>query len=370
MKKLPALPIFVLILIFLALNSCKPDTNEVERFNWQTFRGVNVGQNLCKQDIADLTRWNANLVRLSLAVDPLMDLDPPYALNKKTFDYVDSVISWCEEYDIAVILDPHKYPGTMHRWTMLGNDPFWKDFKYHDLVIALWDTISLRYKDKGSVIAAYDLLNEPEVKPDMKKGSPEDINLLYTKLIETIRKNDRVHTISLALPRYSENGKMQAYHEGIRFIDIPEDDNIILQSHTYMPQPFTHQNVWEDGEFIPYPSEIDGEYWDYERLKEVQSELIEFSTQNPHIPILIGEFSCPRWTGQDCIQYLDDVIRIAEENNWSWAYHGYRESHIWDAEISPASRADSLNKVSSTPRMELLKSYFARNTNTADLTCD
>lgn len=333
-----------------------------EKYYWRTYRGVNVGCDITEVDVADLSATGANLMRLSMPVCTFMELEEPYAYRKEAFEVLDSVLNWAEKYDMSVLIDPHRYPGTLHRWTMLGNDPFWKEFKYHDLAIQLWDTLAQIGAKRGSVIAGYDLLNEPEVSPQMVVGSPGDINLLYSKLTKTIRKWDDVHTIVYALPRYyvaSEN-KMYPYHKGIQLMAIPVDDNICLETHTYMPMAFTHQNIWEEGPFIPYPSEIDSIYWNYDMLVKDQVELINFSKANPKVPILVGEFSCPRWTGQDGIRYLRDVIDISEQYGWSWAYHAYRENQVWDPEMPIDNRADS-TRVVAAPRMVLLQSYFEKN---------
>jgi hypothetical protein len=153
---------------------------------------------------------------------------------------------------------------------------------------------------------------------------------------------------------------MLGYHKGISSFQIPEDDNICIETHTYMPVPFTHQNIWEEGEYVSYPTTIDSITWNREYLEKEQKELIEFSQNNPNIPILVGEFSSPRWTGQDGIRYLTDVIEIAEKYDWSWAYHAFREDQVWDPEMSITDRNDS-TKIANAPRWELLKTYFEKN---------
>jgi len=124
------------------------------KYFWQNCRGVNGGTNLSKQDIADLKGWNANVLRISMASMPLMDRKYPYDLKGAAFAYLDSVLVWCELYDISVVIDPHVYPGMANQWTMLGNDSVWLDFKYHQQIFRLWDTLSKRYSNKGKVLAA------------------------------------------------------------------------------------------------------------------------------------------------------------------------------------------------------------------------
>jgi hypothetical protein len=42
-------------------------------------------------------------------------------------------------------------------------DALWRDFRLHGQLIKLWSRIAYRYKDRGRVIAGYDLLNEPSL---------------------------------------------------------------------------------------------------------------------------------------------------------------------------------------------------------------
>ncbi|UXX81049.1 glycoside hydrolase family 5 protein [Reichenbachiella carrageenanivorans] len=359
------LGIVAIALIVLAWPSCHGPNHEsiaVEKFYWKNYRGFNVSCNIKEADVAALAASGANLMRLSMPVCAFMDLEEPYTYRPEAFAILDSVLNWGEKYQVNVLIDPHRYPGTMHQWTMLGTDPFWQDFKYHDILLNFWDTLAAYNAHRGEVIAGYDLLNEPEMKLDAPKASPADINYLYQRLTDTIRKRDSVHTIVYALPRFyiEEEKKMYAYHKSIPYFQLPDDDNICIETHMYLPVPFTHQNIWEEGEFVSYPSKIEGEYWDKQRLEIDQKELIDFAASNPAIPIFVGEFSSPRWTGQDGVRYMTDVIELNEANGWSWVYHAFRENQVWDPEMSIEYREDS-TRIDPAPRMELLKAYFKRN---------
>ena len=340
------------------------DEYSSKKFKWVMYRGVNVNCEIKEKDLKYLAHAGGNLVRLSMPICTFIEMEEPYGYNERAFQKLDSVLDWGEKYKVDILIDPHRYPGTEHPWTMLGNDPFFQDFKWHDIIIKFWERIAEIGAKRGKVIAGYDLLNEPQVDLDMKVGTPADLNLLYKKLTDAIRKVDSAHTIVYALPRvYDRQSKtMYGYHKGIKMFDIPKDDNICLETHTYMPQEFSHQNIWEYGEYVPYPVTIKGVDWNKQQLIDEQKELIDFSKKNPKIPILVGEFSSPRWTGEDGIRYLSDIIEIAEENQWSWAYHAFRENQVWDPEMSINERADSV-RIKNAPRWELLQYYFKRNGN-------
>lgn len=364
-----ALISFFLIVFIIACEKNKLRSNinkqheeKVDKFLWKNYRGANIGCEISEIDVKEFAKSGGNLLRYSSPVCTYIELEEPYSYNEMAFSKLDSVITWGEKYKVDILIDPHRYPGTEHKWTMLGSDPFWKDYKYHDILIKFWVRLARQCAEKGRVVAGYDLLNEPQIDIRMEENSPEDLSLLYKKLTEAIRSVDSVHTIVYALPRiYDEAQKiMLSYDKGINKIVIPDDDNICLETHTYMPVPFTHQNIWEPGEFISYPDTIEGEYWDRTKLENYQKELIDYSIENPDVPILVGEFSAPRWTGQDGLRYLTDVIEIAEKYNWSWSYHAFRENQVWDPEMSIEDRNDS-TRIENAPRWELLKKYFKKN---------
>ena len=323
-------------------------------------RGVNVATELTEKDVRDAAALGANVIRLTLAANPMMELEAPYAFNEAILAYTDSVVNWSEKYGIGVIIDPHRYPGTEHPWTMLGSDPFWQDFAWHEPVLRLWAHLAQRYQDRGEVIAGYDLLNEPSPPLDAKTDTPADLSLLYQKLVDTIRHYDQQHVIVLAAPRVKDANGLESYIAGLDKITFPEDEHLMAEVHMYSPMEFTHQGVWDSaGSVVPYPVTLDGVRWDKQKLAELFQPAAQFA-QSTGIPVLVGEFSCPRWLGTMGNQYLRDVIKVCEADQLSWAYHAYRENDLWDPERSNFEKSD-ISQQETTPRLELLKEFFARN---------
>jgi hypothetical protein len=125
----------------------------------------------------------------------------------------------------------------------------------------------------------------------------------------------------------------------------------------YEPHQFTHQGVQGRPEPVAYPGMIGGREWNRAEVERTLSPVVEFQKRY-HVPIFIGEFSAPRWRGDDANRYLRDVIEVCESHGWSWAYHAWREWEGWDAERSNVDRSDTARR-ETTPRLELLKSFFA-----------
>lgn len=358
--KLPYLKNLILFLaVSFLLASCaeKP----AEQYKWETQRGVNIAPGITEEDFQALKPMGANTVRIAFAIQPFMELEAPFSFNEEAFENLDRILDLCEKYEMKAVIDPHRFPGTWHPWTMINNDEFWTDYSWHDKAIAIWERIAIQCKDRGAVIGAYDLLNEPAVPVDFEENTPGDLNLLYSKLIAAIRKHDPLHTIMLAGPRYTPPGaeKEQGYIYGLEILEAPVDDNLVYTIHMYDPHSFTHQGVWEESEFIRYPDVVDGEYWDQEKIRSYMKRALDF-TEKYSVPMYIGEFSCPRWTGDYGNHYLKDQIEVYEEYGFSWAYHAFRENQLWDVEMSNYDRADSV-RVGTSPRKDLLIEAFALN---------
>jgi len=350
----------VLALIVCACQKTVTDSAKEEKLSWGVYRGFSSGTALTEADVKALSETGANLIRLAMATEPFIALDSPHVYDEQAFTYLDSVLNWSERYGVSVVVDPHLYPGMGFPWTMLDVDPFWRDTTYQDLVVNFWEEMARRYAHRGDELAAYDLLNEPALGHVFTDSTLRwDINPLYKRLIAAIRKHDTTHWVSVAAPRFKTDTGVVGYAGGMKLLGAFDDDKLVYQIHFYSPQDFTHQGVFGRNIQTEYPDTISGEYWDEQQIARYMQPALEVA-DSLGVPVYVGEFSVPRWvpTGN---AYLKDVIEYMEAQGWSWTYHSFRESHIWDAEMNPHERADSLHRIPTTPRLEMLKSYFNKN---------
>lgn len=328
------------------------------------FRGANIESILEEKDFRDFAAWGGNLIRINFSFSPLMEKNYPYGFNEESFAYLTRVLDWCEKYKIYAVIDPHTAPGFQNDTHTNFNDPFWTDFFYHEQLIKLWREIASRYKNRGPVIAGYDLLNEPFIPAGGATGTPADYNLLVEKLAKNIRGIDPRHSLIVEIPEIMPAGKNDPQEKIDRFaaaayLAAPPAENIIYESHLYEPLAFTHQ--LENEAAIAYPGIIEEKEWNKEALITLTAPLQSFGKKY-QTPIFLGEFSAVRWSKASGGQYLKDIIDICEENNWSWAYHSFRGAGVWNAEMSD-SKKDDLNYYSLTSRTELLKSSYRLNLN-------
>ncbi|MBK1875508.1 glycoside hydrolase family 5 protein [Pelagicoccus mobilis] len=326
----------------------------------KTYRGANCGPHLTEQDVADFADYGGNLLRVAFPTLLFRYLEAPYDFNEEAFTELDRILALGEKYDVDILIDPHRYPGMIFPWTTFASDEFWKDFKYHDLFIETWTEIATRFGSKYDSIAGYDLINEPALLRGGNIGQARDLNLLYQKTVAAIREIDPDTYIVLASPRLRYGDQVVSYNNGIFYLQLPDDPNLVVETHMYTPQSLTHQDFWDrEGKLIDYPGVIDGRLWNADTVAENFQEVIEFQKKTG-VPIFIGEFSVTRWRGESGDQYVKDVIDLAEAHGFHWAYHAYRESPIWDPEMSNTDKSDE-SRSPNAPRIELLKSYWQQN---------
>jgi hypothetical protein len=141
-------------------------------------------------DIAAIAKMGFNTVRVPFSYRVLEDDEHPFAYKKSGWATFDRLMGWCETHHVYVVLDMHSAPGGQSR--AFVNDPgpvlLWDSDEEQNRTVALWRAIAARYRDR-SVVAGYDLLNEPNVRDGSK------LIQLYTRIAGAIRAVDRNHLI-------------------------------------------------------------------------------------------------------------------------------------------------------------------------------
>jgi endoglucanase len=327
------------------------------------------GHTVTADDIAAFAGLGGNLLRPSFATLPLMSKAAPYALNQPAFDRLDSILDSCERYGVAVVVDPHTVPGCRDDFTTFPDDELWNDDKFHDLAEQLWSYIAERYQDRGPVIAGYDLLNEPAVMDVRADSGTASWNELALRLTAAVRAHDTEHDVIIgsAISPKPQGALWYTRFESVEELPPPPDDKIVISPHMYAPHAFTNQGVSEQYPLGPtYPGTVTGQDWeglpptvhfDQAALRDYLSPALAYADRYA-VPIYVGEFSAARWTGDPGNRYLEHCLRFFESHGWSWTYHSWREWQGWNAEMNNYDMDDQ-TQYETTPRLELLKRYFA-----------
>lgn len=246
-----------------------------------------------RKDIEAMKAWGFNSVRLPMHYNLYtlpVEQEPVPGKNTwltKGFAMTDSLLQWCKDNQLWLILDLHAAPGGQ------GNDlnisdgdtskPFlWELQANRDKTVALWKELAKRYVNEP-MIAAYDLINEPNwgfEDPKDRNGLQEKNNIplkaLLVDISNAIREVDNNHIIII-----EGNGWGNNYNNMLP----PWDKNMVLSFH---------------------------KYWNYNNQEDIL-HILNIRDQY-QVPVWLGE------TGENSNVWFTEAIRLLENNNIGWAW--------------------------------------------------
>ncbi|MBR0459184.1 MAG: cellulase family glycosylhydrolase [Victivallales bacterium] len=303
------------------------------------------------EDMEVLASWNANLLRWQLKnkwniVGACRDIPEWFAWLDKKLEETDKVLNHCAKLGIKVCVDLHGAPGTRN-----DNKDLYMlyDKKYADAFVEAWRVIARRYKGHPAVWAL-DLINEPQ---QLRKANESFLEVQYRAAL-AIREIDAEVPIVVECNYYDSA-------RGFREMEPFAIKNIIYQVHMYTPGTFTHQGV-HSAPPIPlrvYPGVIDNVNWDKEALRKELQPVRDFQLKYG-ARIYLGEFSAIAWAPGAEV-YLRDVISLAEEYEWDWTYHAFREWAGWSVEHVGEDKQSLKLATEETPRKKALLEGFKLN---------
>lgn len=167
---------------------------------------------ITEADIAQIEKLGFNCVRAPFWYRNFMNEDGKWltesADDNPGFQRLDWLIEQCGEHGIYVILDLHGAPGGQsmnHCCGKAGRNLLYTEEANMEAAERLWKAIAARYRE-SPVIAAYDLLNEPQNNGGYagdtawEAESEEAVlhtNEAYDRLYWAVRAEDDAHMISL-----------------------------------------------------------------------------------------------------------------------------------------------------------------------------
>jgi hypothetical protein len=252
------------------------------------------------------------------------------SVNQDGLQRLDSLVSWCRESNIYLILDMHDAPGGQtgdniddsygYPWLMTSEAS-------QQQFTEIWKRIADHYKNEP-VILGYDLLNEPIATyfPDEKKKLNAALEPVYKRAVAAIREVDKNHIVLLGGAQWNSNFSV--------FQDSKFDDKLMYTCHRY----------WCD------------------TLQANIQDFVSFR-DSVNLPIYMGE------TGENSDQWVGAWTRLMERNNIGWTYWPFKrmgnpssvmnivQSENWDKVIefteSPRTGFDEIRKA--RPNQELVK---------------
>lgn len=236
------------------------------------------------EDIKYLKRIGCNHIRLPFHYKMFTD-DLYMAERNAGFKYMDSLIGWCREEKLYVLLDMHAAPGGQTGDNIddsYGYPYLLKSKSSQDLMTEIWIKIARKYQNEPIVIG-YDIVNEPIAHyfSDELETLNHELFLLYKRIVKEIRAVDKKHAIFLNGSVWSTN--FDVFEEII-------DDNIVYEFH---------------------------KYWFDVKQEEIQLYL-DFSEKH-QVPIYIGE------TGENTDEWVKDFRVLLDKNEINWAFWPYKK---------------------------------------------
>ena len=246
-----------------------------------------------RKDIEAMARWGFNSVRLPMHYNlftPPVDEEPVGGQNtwrEEGFRMVDSLLDWCADNKIYLILDLHAAPGGQGNDNAIADrDPsrpsLWQSEDNKKKTIALWRKLAERYAAEPW-IGAYDIINEPNwgfQKADDKNGCAETENAplrqLMVDITAAIREVDQQHIVIIEGNCWGNN------YKGV----FPLwDNNTVISFH---------------------------KYWNFNDAGSIKGMLDTRAQQNA--PIWLGE------SGENSNTWYTDAISLLEANGIGWAW--------------------------------------------------
>lgn len=249
---------------------------------WKAFKD----NYITREDIAYIKQTGMNSIRLPFHYKCFTDEDyMGLKSNQDGFARIDSVIKWCKEEGLYIILDMHDAPGGQTGDNIddsYGYPWLFESEESQQLFCEIWKKIANRYKDEPAILG-YDLLNEPIATHFNNK---EEINKqlvpVYKKGIEAIRSVDKNHIILLGGAQWNSNFTM--------FDEKAIDGKMMYTCHRY----------WCD------------------TLQTNLQDFVDFRTK-VNLPLYMGE------TGENTDEWVGAFRRLMERNNMGWHFWPYKK---------------------------------------------
>ncbi len=232
---------------------------------------------ITEADIDRLKRNGFNSIRVPLHWK-FFDSD-----DAEGFRLVDRLVQWARKDGIYAILDLHCAPGGQTGTNIddSGGYPWlYGSLEAQAHTVAIWRRIAAHYS-KEQIVLGYDLLNEPIPHYPQLQQYNKDLEPIYRKLTEAIRKVDKNHVLIFGGAQWDSNFKV---------FGAPFDSNAMYTFHKYWTAPDV----------------------------SVIREYLDFRDRY-HVPIWLGE------SGENKDEWIGAFTKTLEDNHVGWCFWPYKK---------------------------------------------
>ncbi|MBO5507539.1 MAG: glycoside hydrolase family 5 protein [Bacteroides sp.] len=284
---------------------------------------------ITRKDVEFIASTGANTIRLPFHYKLFTDEDyMGLTVNQDGFARVDSVVNWCRDNHLYLILDMHDAPGGQTGDNIddsYGYPWLFESEASQQLFCDIWRKIADYYKNEP-VILGYELINEP-IAPYFE--NMEELNgkleAVHKLAVKAIREVDNNHIVLIGGSQWNGNFKP--------FKDSKYDDKLMYTCHRYGGEP----------------------------TKAAIQEIINFR-DSVNLPMYMGEI------GHNTDEWQTAFCKTMEENNIGYTFWPYKKLNgssflginapdDWDLVVafSEASRGTYKEIRDVRPRQELVK---------------
>jgi len=286
---------------------------------WKDFKDNYV----TREDINYIKKTGMNSIRLPFHYKLFTDEDYlGLSKDQDGFARIDSLIDWCRDAGLYVILDMHDAPGGQTGDNIddsYGYPWLFSSKKSQQLYCEIWKKIAIHYKNEP-VVLGYDLLNEP-LAPyfDNMDELNKKLEPMYKLAVQAIREVDKNHIVLLGGAQWNGNFKV--------FNDWKFDSNMMYTSHRY----------WCD------------------TLQTNVQDLVDFR-EKVNLPLYMGE------TGENTDAWVKAFRSLMERNNIGWHFWPYKKlnSNSCMTKIKEPENWDLIIKYTEQPRNNFSQIRTAR----------
>ena len=241
---------------------------------------------ITRKDIEYIASTGANTIRLPFHYKLFTDEDYMGLTSAQDgFARVDSVVNWCRDNNLYLILDMHDAPGGQTGDNIddsYGYPWLFESEKSQQLFCDIWKKIAERYKNE-TVILGYELINEP-IAHYFENADELNAKLepLHKRAVKAIREVDNNHIILLGAPQWNSNFSV--------FTDASYDDKLMYTCHRYGG----------------------------DSTAEAIRSYIAFR-DSVNLPMYMGEI------GHNTFEWQSAFCKVMEENNIGWTFWPYKK---------------------------------------------
>ena len=267
------------------------------------------------------------MIRLPVNMHSMTSGSPSFTLDPLYLSFLDSVVRWCEELELHILIDNHSFDPAV---------PTAPDIE--EILIKVWSQTASHFKDRSSYIL-FEILNEPHGIKTTDWGA------IQGRVIKAIREIDNKHTIVVG------GAEWNSYNE-LKNLPVYSDPNLLYTFHFYDPFIFTHQGAtwgspslgplagvpfpWDAARMPACPQSLKGTWIEsqvnnYSNLGTAASvrQLIDnaISFRNSrNVNIFCGEFGVyiPNSNNSDRVYWYDIVKQYFELNYIPWTIWDYQ----------------------------------------------